>query len=120
MLELDRNQASRHNIAEGSFVIAHHDTPHKAFFCPAGERLQGAADHHPRATTAPLSALFSSFTPVTTLTTEPPPPASPPNTATATTHTMSSQLRLGSTAPDFEAETTNGPIKFHDFIGDSW
>lgn len=29
-------------------------------------------------------------------------------------------LRLGSTAPDFEAETTQGEIKFHDFIGDSW
>jgi len=33
---------------------------------------------------------------------------------------MGSQLRLGNTAPDFEADTTNGPIKFHDFIGDSW
>jgi hypothetical protein len=29
-------------------------------------------------------------------------------------------LRLGSIAPDFEAETTAGPIKFHDWIGDSW
>jgi len=29
-------------------------------------------------------------------------------------------LRLGSIAPDFEAETTQGPIKFHDWIGDSW
>ncbi|KAF9287819.1 hypothetical protein BGZ68_001236 [Mortierella alpina] len=29
-------------------------------------------------------------------------------------------LRLGSIAPDFEAETTKGPIKFHEFIGDSW
>jgi len=29
-------------------------------------------------------------------------------------------LRLGSIAPDFEAETTQGPIKFHDFIGDKW
>lgn len=29
-------------------------------------------------------------------------------------------LRLGSQAPDFEADTSNGPIKFHDFIGDSW
>ncbi|KAG0033419.1 hypothetical protein BGZ81_008505 [Podila clonocystis] len=29
-------------------------------------------------------------------------------------------LRLGSTAPDFDAETTQGPIKFHNFIGDSW
>ncbi|KAI8139131.1 thioredoxin-like protein [Fennellomyces sp. T-0311] len=29
-------------------------------------------------------------------------------------------LRLGSTAPDFEAQTTKGDIKFHDFIGDKW
>ncbi|KAI8070510.1 thioredoxin-like protein [Gongronella butleri] len=29
-------------------------------------------------------------------------------------------LRLGSVAPDFEAETTKGPIKFHEFIGDKW
>ncbi|KAG0066648.1 Peroxiredoxin-6, partial [Linnemannia elongata] len=29
-------------------------------------------------------------------------------------------LRLGSIAPDFEAETTKGHIKFHDFIGNSW
>ncbi|EAW10324.1 peroxiredoxin [Aspergillus clavatus NRRL 1] len=29
-------------------------------------------------------------------------------------------LRLGSTAPDFEADTSNGPISFHNFIGDSW
>src|SRR5436309_16111307 len=29
-------------------------------------------------------------------------------------------LQLGDTAPDFEAETTQGPIRFHDWIGDSW
>ena len=29
-------------------------------------------------------------------------------------------LQIGETAPDFEAETTEGPIKFHDWIGDSW
>jgi alkyl hydroperoxide reductase subunit AhpC len=29
-------------------------------------------------------------------------------------------LRLGSTAPDFEAETSKGPIKFHEWIGNSW
>lgn len=29
-------------------------------------------------------------------------------------------LRLGSTAPNFESETSNGKISFHDFIGDSW
>jgi alkyl hydroperoxide reductase subunit AhpC len=29
-------------------------------------------------------------------------------------------LRIGDTAPDFTAETTEGPIEFHDWIGDSW
>ena len=29
-------------------------------------------------------------------------------------------LRLGATAPDFTAETTEGSIKFHDWIGDGW
>ena len=29
-------------------------------------------------------------------------------------------LQLGQTAPDFEAETTEGRIRFHDWIGDSW
>ena len=29
-------------------------------------------------------------------------------------------LQLGDTAPDFEANTTEGPISFHDWIGDSW
>jgi alkyl hydroperoxide reductase subunit AhpC len=29
-------------------------------------------------------------------------------------------LSIGSTAPDFEAETTQGHIRFHDWIGDSW
>ena len=29
-------------------------------------------------------------------------------------------LRLGDIAPDFEAETTLGKIKFHDWLGDSW
>ncbi|HET9216489.1 MAG TPA: peroxiredoxin [Terriglobia bacterium] len=29
-------------------------------------------------------------------------------------------LRLGATAPDFNAETTEGPIKFHEWIGDKW
>ncbi len=29
-------------------------------------------------------------------------------------------LRLNDTAPDFAAETTEGPIRFHDWIGDGW
>jgi alkyl hydroperoxide reductase subunit AhpC len=29
-------------------------------------------------------------------------------------------LALGDTAPDFEADTTEGLIRFHDWIGDSW
>ncbi|KAK6502888.1 hypothetical protein TWF481_007928 [Arthrobotrys musiformis] len=30
------------------------------------------------------------------------------------------RLRLGSIAPNFKAETTQGPIDFHEFIGDNW
>jgi thioredoxin-dependent peroxiredoxin len=29
-------------------------------------------------------------------------------------------LQLGQTAPDFEAQTTEGAIRFHEWIGDSW
>ena len=29
-------------------------------------------------------------------------------------------LKLGDTAPDFDADTTEGRISFHDWIGDSW
>jgi alkyl hydroperoxide reductase subunit AhpC len=29
-------------------------------------------------------------------------------------------LRIGDTAPDFEAETTAGPMRFHEWIGNSW
>ncbi len=29
-------------------------------------------------------------------------------------------LTIGDTAPDFEAQTTEGPINFHDWIGDGW
>src|SRR6201997_5048443 len=30
------------------------------------------------------------------------------------------ELTIGDTAPDFEAQTTEGPIHFHDWIADSW
>jgi alkyl hydroperoxide reductase subunit AhpC len=29
-------------------------------------------------------------------------------------------LRINDTAPDFEADTTQGKIKFHDWVGDQW
>ena len=29
-------------------------------------------------------------------------------------------LQLGDTAPDFEAETTEGHIRFHDWVGGPW
>jgi thioredoxin-dependent peroxiredoxin len=29
-------------------------------------------------------------------------------------------LRIGDTAPDFEAESTEGTIRFHEWLGDSW
>lgn len=29
-------------------------------------------------------------------------------------------LRIGDTVPDFEAESTQGKIAFHDWIGDGW
>jgi alkyl hydroperoxide reductase subunit AhpC len=29
-------------------------------------------------------------------------------------------MQIGDTAPDFEAETTEGRISFHDWLGDSW
>jgi thioredoxin-dependent peroxiredoxin len=37
-----------------------------------------------------------------------------------TTETTSPALRLGDEAPDFTAETTEGTIRFHEWLGDSW
>ena len=34
--------------------------------------------------------------------------------------TPAPRLRLGSTAPNFKADTTAGPIDFHEYIGDGW
>jgi thioredoxin-dependent peroxiredoxin len=33
---------------------------------------------------------------------------------------MSTNLRLGDEAPDFEADTTEGTIRFHEWLGDGW
>lgn len=30
------------------------------------------------------------------------------------------RLRIGSVAPDFEAQTTHGKIKFHEFLNGKW
>ena len=43
-----------------------------------------------------------------------------PSTTCHQVLTRISSLRLGYTAPDFDADTTQGPINFHKFIGDSW
>ena len=29
-------------------------------------------------------------------------------------------LRIGAMAPDFTAETTEGPVRFHDWLGGGW
>jgi alkyl hydroperoxide reductase subunit AhpC len=33
---------------------------------------------------------------------------------------MSGPLPIGALAPDFEATTTQGPLRFHEWLGDSW
>src|SRR5215469_1058263 len=33
---------------------------------------------------------------------------------------VSMTLQIGDVAPDFEAETTEGKIRFHDWIGNTW
>jgi len=38
----------------------------------------------------------------------------------ASTEPRAAPIRLGTIAPDFDADTTNGPINFHEFIGDGW
>ncbi len=42
--------------------------------------------------------------------------------SSSTTHerNMTMGLQIGDTAPDFEADTTEGRISFHNWIGDSW
>jgi alkyl hydroperoxide reductase subunit AhpC len=37
-----------------------------------------------------------------------------------TTTTSARALQLGDEAPDFTAETTEGPIRFHEWLGSSW
>ena len=41
-------------------------------------------------------------------------------TTTSTTTPTGANLRLGDVAPDFEAETTEGRLSFHAWLGDSW
>ncbi len=36
------------------------------------------------------------------------------------TETIVKPIQLGDIAPDFKAQTTEGPIQFHEWIGDSW
>ena len=43
-----------------------------------------------------------------------------PGGISMSTQTYAPSLQIGATAPDFEADTTQGKIRFHDWIGDSW
>ena len=43
-----------------------------------------------------------------------------PTSTTTTAITAPPTLRINDTAPDFTAETTQGTIKFHDWIGNGW
>ncbi|KAI3338127.1 mitochondrial peroxiredoxin PRX1 [Ustulina deusta] len=36
------------------------------------------------------------------------------------TESRPAPLRLGTVAPNFKADTTNGPIDFHEFVGSNW
>jgi len=45
---------------------------------------------------------------------------STPSTLEHNPLTKPNSLRLGSTAPNFQADTTTGPIDFHSFTGSSW
>jgi alkyl hydroperoxide reductase subunit AhpC len=38
----------------------------------------------------------------------------------ASSEPRAAPLRLGTVAPNFKADTTHGPIDFHEFIGDDW
>ncbi|TMG81820.1 MAG: DUF924 family protein [Betaproteobacteria bacterium] len=48
--------------------------------------------------------------------------AGPDNVFTKTREQLEKQgyIRIGDSVPDFTAETSMGPINFHEFIGDSW
>jgi thioredoxin-dependent peroxiredoxin len=48
--------------------------------------------------------------------------AGPDNAFTKTQEQLKKQgyIRIGDSVPDFTAETSMGPINFHEFIGDSW
>src|SRR6266481_1485570 len=45
---------------------------------------------------------------------------SPGGSMSTSQHESAMPLRLGAIAPDFTAETTEGTIQFHEWIGDKW